>query len=94
MGLMGRKKEEAERAMKLHYKCATYKQYREWIEAARRSHPSFPAWFLHRLYLCVSKRDDSEREVCKTGDQIQARRRRGTSWIRAIFYKQKTGVTK
>jgi len=45
MGLMERKKEETERAMKLHYKCATDKQYREWREAARRSHPSFSAWF-------------------------------------------------
>ena len=45
MGLMERKREEAERVMKLDYKCATYKQYREWRESARSIPPSFSAWF-------------------------------------------------
>lgn len=45
MGLRERKKEEAERVMKLNYKCATYKQYREWREAARHTPPSYSAWF-------------------------------------------------
>ena len=45
MGLMERKREEAERVMKLYYKCATDEQYREWREAARNSRPSISAWF-------------------------------------------------
>ena len=45
MELMERRKEEAARVMKLDYKCATYKQYREWREAARRNSPSYSAWF-------------------------------------------------
>ena len=45
MGLMERKREEAERVRKLNYKCATYKQYREWREAARHIPPSYSAWF-------------------------------------------------
>ena len=45
MGLMERKRDEAERVRKLNYKCATDKQYREWREAARNSPPSMSAWF-------------------------------------------------
>lgn len=37
--------EARRRIVNMHYPCATYRQYKEWRDAARLQPPAFPAWF-------------------------------------------------